>query len=192
MCPPRRGTSNSCLRLCSRLVFPSQRSLVLILFSQFTAEWVRYRTHCYRKAAIVVLPHAVRDYSGLLPQPENFTPTFRSKLKTLINDHAWGWALLHEHPTAVLPLSSSSPSEHRFLWFGNHVLREVVHRALYDPTYPGWFGFLDDVTKSDGRRTWAPISSASARQVAQVLGWVSLTFSEQSVSNFILPIGMRM
>lgn len=152
--------------------------------SQFTAEWVRYRTHCYRKAALVVLPHPVRVYSGLLPQFEDFTPAFRLNLKTLINDHHWGWALLHEHPSA-LPLSNSSASERRVSWFGNHVLKEVVHRALYDPTYPGWFGFLEDVKKVDGRRVWAPIFSASPRQLAQVLGWVRLTLS-LNVSYMIL------
>ena len=51
-------------------------------------------------------------------------------------------------------------------------LQEVVHYALYDPMYPGLFGFLEDVKMGDGHRFWAPLQVASPWQVGQVLGWV--------------------
>ena len=148
--------------------------LQLFMLSQFTASWVRYRSRCYEKAALVVLPHTVHDYSGLLPEPQGFTTAFRSKLQNLLDDYSKGWGLLHEHPS-VLDLANSPTQAPGFVWFGNLVLREVVHRALYDPTYAGWFGFLEDVSLSNGHRFWTPLRTASPRQVGQVLGWVSIT-----------------
>lgn len=145
------------------------------MLSQFTAAWVRYRSHCYEKAAIVVLPHTIHNHSGLLPEPQGFTNAFRSKLQKLLNDHSKGWGLLHEQPF-VDP--ENSPAEApRFTWFGNPALREVVHHALYDPGYAGWFGFLEDVSLNDGYRFWAPLRTASPRQVGQVLGWVGFSLN---------------
>lgn len=129
----------------------------------------------------MVLPHSVHIYSGILPHPQDFTAAFRSKLQSLINDPTRGSGLLHEHPSMLAP--SDSP----FPWFGNLALREVVHRALYDPTYPGWFGFLEDVRMNDGRCFWAPLYVASAGQLAQVLAWVSHHLSKYLSSDLVLP-----
>ena len=118
--------------------------------------------------------HPVHTYATFLPQPQHFTAQFRSKLHVLLEDHSKGWGLLHEHPSVLTLLNSAQDQAPvpRFVWFGNSTLREVVHRALYDPMYPGWFGFLEDVKMGNGHCFWAPLQVASPRQVSQVLGWV--------------------
>lgn len=169
------------LMLTVRTTFTSKNIIRcnVLIFLQFTAAWVRYRSHCYEKATLVVLPpvghHPTIHYPPLLPDPQEFTAEFRQKLQNLINDHTYGWGLLHKHtsdPDVISLPNSSAPAPH-FVWFGNVVLKEIVQRALYDPEYPGWFGFLEDVRMTDGRRFWAPLYAASPRQAGQVLGWVS-------------------
>lgn len=73
---------------------------------------------------------------------------------------------------SVSDLANSSTQIPGFVWFGNLVLREVVHQALYDPIYAGWFGFLENISLSNGHCFWTPLWTNLPWQVGQVLGWV--------------------
>ncbi|KAF9233094.1 hypothetical protein BU15DRAFT_80495 [Melanogaster broomeanus] len=103
---------------------------------------------------------------GIFPFPELCTPEFQARLREALTISTNGLPLLHQ-----MPLAGTTPD---VVWFGNTTLQTIVQRALYDPTYFGWFAFMNDnqVFSSCGVPLWVPLAKASPFQVTYTLSWI--------------------
>ncbi|KAF9241130.1 hypothetical protein BU15DRAFT_61086 [Melanogaster broomeanus] len=133
-----------------------------LIFSVRT-EARQFRDEIYTRTLAIVHSYDNPFHVGVFPFPELCTHEFRLQLTAALTVSANGLPLLHQ--------AGTTPD---LVWFGNTALQTIVQRALYDPTYFGWFAFMTEnqVFNSRGVPLWVPLAKASSFQLAYTLSWI--------------------